>query len=77
VTGGPDPRVFETVRGIQHLAYRVPDLHQALGLLEERGIRVLEGFPRRGVHGDILFFTLPGSEVLWELVERRPARSAP
>lgn len=67
-----DPRVFEAVEGIQHLAYRVADLGEALERLQSRGIRALRGFPRRGVHGEILFFTVPGMPVLWELVERRP-----
>jgi catechol 2,3-dioxygenase-like lactoylglutathione lyase family enzyme len=70
--GELDPRVFEAVEGIQHLAYRVGDLGEAMGQLQACGLPVLQGFPRRGVHGEILFFTVPGTPVLWELVERGP-----
>jgi methylmalonyl-CoA/ethylmalonyl-CoA epimerase len=67
--GGIDPRVFGTRPGVQHLAFRVEDLEAAHRRLVAGGVEVLEGFPRQGVHGRILFLVEPVSGVLLELVE--------
>lgn len=57
--------------GFHHLAYRVGDLANELGRLEERGVRLIDRVPRRGVHNWSIAFVHPEScgGVLIELVE--------
>ena len=42
--------------GINHLSIRVEDIKYSLEDLEGKGLRVIEGFPRRGRHGQVAFF---------------------
>jgi methylmalonyl-CoA epimerase len=46
---GPD-------RGVNHLSVRVKDIQSALKDCEEKGLKVMEGFPRKGSHGQVAFF---------------------
>jgi len=58
--------------GLHHICYEVDNLHSKLVDLSSRGIRVLEGYPRRGAEGKLVAFLHPSSAngVLVELVEK-------
>jgi methylmalonyl-CoA/ethylmalonyl-CoA epimerase len=42
--------------GINHLTIQVRDVGDAVAKLADAGLRVQEGFPRRGAHGTVAFF---------------------
>src|SRR4029077_16999781 len=58
--------------GLHHICYEVDDLNSKLDALKSRGVRLLEGYPRRGAEGKLVAFLHPASAngVLVELVER-------
>lgn len=58
--------------GLHHICYEVDDLASKLVDLRSRGIRLLEGYPRRGAEGKLVAFLHPASAygVLVELVEK-------
>jgi methylmalonyl-CoA epimerase len=58
--------------GLHHICYEVDDLHSKLEELGSRGVRLLEGYPRRGAEGKLVAFLHPSSAngVLVELVEK-------
>jgi methylmalonyl-CoA/ethylmalonyl-CoA epimerase len=58
--------------GIQHIAFRVDNLDQALGELKDKGIRLIDENPRKGAGGAKIAFLHPKSThgVLIELSER-------
>jgi methylmalonyl-CoA/ethylmalonyl-CoA epimerase len=57
--------------GLHHICYEVADLAAKLAELRARGLRVLDGYPRRGAEGKLVAFLHPSSAngVLVELVE--------
>ena len=57
--------------GLHHVAYRVPDLVDALRRLHEDGAQLIDTEPRPGARGHLVAFVHPKSAggVLWELVE--------
>jgi methylmalonyl-CoA/ethylmalonyl-CoA epimerase len=57
--------------GIHHAAYRCSDISSALELCKERGMRVIDEVPRRGIRGSLVAFVHPSSTggVLMELVQ--------
>lgn len=57
--------------GMHHIAYRVPDLAEALARLAADGIELIDAEPRAGAHGHLVAFLHPRSTggVLIELVE--------
>lgn len=57
--------------GLHHLAYRVPDLDEALERLKAAGVRLIDDHARPGAHGTRVAFLHPSatSGVLTELVE--------
>jgi methylmalonyl-CoA/ethylmalonyl-CoA epimerase len=57
--------------GIHHAAYRCADISRALALCEERGLRMIDARPRRGIRGSLVAFVHPASTggVLMELVQ--------
>lgn len=56
--------------GINHICYEVTDFDEAIERLLENGFRLIEGFPRQGVHGRIAFFIPPHSpEERMEILE--------
>jgi methylmalonyl-CoA/ethylmalonyl-CoA epimerase len=57
--------------GIHHAAYRCADIARALELCEERGLRMIDTSPRRGIRGSMVAFVHPASTggVLLELVQ--------
>jgi methylmalonyl-CoA/ethylmalonyl-CoA epimerase len=58
--------------GLHHICYEVEDLAARLEDLRSRGVRVLDGYPRRGAEGKLVAFLHPASAsgVLVELVEK-------
>jgi methylmalonyl-CoA/ethylmalonyl-CoA epimerase len=57
--------------GIHHAAYRCVDVAAALERCKERGLRVIDEKPRRGIRGSLVAFLHPASTggVLTELVQ--------
>ena len=57
--------------GIHHAAYRCADIARALALCQERGLRMIDTRPRRGIRGSLVAFVHPASTggVLLELVQ--------
>jgi len=58
--------------GIQHIAYRVENLEEALAELKEKGVRLIDQEPRKGAGGTRIAFIHPKETngVLVELCER-------
>ena len=58
--------------GIQHVAFRVENLEEALAELKEKGIALIDQTPRKGAGGAKIAFLHPKatSGVLVELCER-------
>lgn len=47
--------------GLNHVCYEVEKIEEALIKLKESGFKIIEGFPRKGVHGKIAFLIPPYS----------------
>jgi len=45
--------------GLNHVCYEVEEMEKALKKLEKKGFKIIEGFPRKGVHGKIAFLIPP------------------
>ena len=58
--------------GLHHICYEVEDLASKIDELRSRGVRLLDGYPRRGAEGKLVAFLHPASAhgVLVELVEK-------
>jgi len=58
--------------GLHHICYEVEDLGARIAELKDRGVRFLDGYPRRGAEGKLVAFLHPTSAhgVLVELVEK-------
>jgi methylmalonyl-CoA/ethylmalonyl-CoA epimerase len=58
--------------GLHHICYEVEDLASKIDDLRSRGVRLLDGYPRRGAEGKLVAFLHPASAngVLVELVEK-------
>lgn len=58
--------------GLHHICYEVENLAAKLAELKSRGVRVLDGYPRRGAEGKLVAFLHPASAngVLVELTEK-------
>ncbi|MFP4036149.1 MAG: methylmalonyl-CoA epimerase [Desulfobacteraceae bacterium] len=70
---GPVARYIESRgEGIQHVAYRVEDIDEALAELKAKGIRLIDQEPRHGAGGARIAFIHPKETngVLVELCER-------
>ncbi len=72
---GPDTPVGNFVArkgpGLHHVAYRVPDIEQALASLRSAGVRLIDEHHRIGIRNSKVAFVHPASTggVLTELVE--------
>lgn len=58
-TGGDQGFAREVMglrKGINHFSVRVDDVGAALKEFEKKGVRVMDGFPRQGSHGEVAFF---------------------
>ena len=59
---GPLGKFLETHgEGLHHIAYRVPDVAEALRQAEESGFRLIDREPRRGAEGMLIAFVHPKS----------------
>lgn len=70
---GPIAKYIEKKgEGIQHVAFRVENIDEALAELKEKGIRLIDEQPRKGAGGARIAFLHPKatSGVLVELCER-------
>jgi len=70
---GPIARFIENRgEGIQHIAFRVENIEEALEELKEKGIRLIDQHPRKGAGGARIAFIHPKETngVLVELCER-------
>ncbi|MDZ7830478.1 MAG: methylmalonyl-CoA epimerase [Desulfobacterales bacterium] len=70
---GPIAKYIEKKgQGIQHVAFRVDDIAQALAELKEKGVRLIDETPRQGAGGAKIAFLHPKATngVLVELCER-------
>ena len=70
---GPIAKYLEKKgEGIQHVAFRVENLDEALAELKEKGIRLIDETPRKGAGGARIAFLHPKATngVLVELCER-------
>ena len=58
--------------GIQHVAFRVENIEEALGELKAKGIRLIDETPRKGAGGAKIAFLHPKATagVLVELCQR-------
>jgi len=59
--------------GVQHVAFRVENIEEALAELKEKGVKLIDEKPRRGAGGAKIAFLHPKSTygVLVELCERK------
>jgi methylmalonyl-CoA epimerase len=62
--------------GLHHIAYRVEDVEETLGVLARKGLRLIDEHPRTGIRGSRVAFVHPSSTggVLTEIVQ--PAEGA-
>ena len=51
-----DPIVLEPRSGVQHIAFQVENFNETLRVLTGKGLKVVNGFPRQGAHGQVAFF---------------------
>jgi len=71
---GPETTVGRFIagrgQGLHHIAYRVPDLPEALARVREAGIQLIDSVPRTGARGHQVAFLHPKSTggILVELV---------
>jgi methylmalonyl-CoA/ethylmalonyl-CoA epimerase len=61
--------------GLHHITLRVEDIHAALDMLKQRGVRLIDEVPRPGAHGSLVAFIHPAAAhgVLVELVQPQKA----
>ncbi len=72
--GNPELPIVKALNGdrlgVNHLCYEVEDFDETIRRLLENGFKLIDGFPRRGVHGRIAFFIPPHSpEERMEILE--------
>lgn len=72
--GNPELPIVKALKGdcpgMNHICYEVEDFDETMRQLLENGFKLIEGFPRKGVHGRIAFFTPPHSpEERMEILE--------
>jgi methylmalonyl-CoA/ethylmalonyl-CoA epimerase len=71
---GPVAKFIEAKgEGIQHIAYRVENIEEALAELKAKGIRLIDEKPRKGAGGALIAFIHPKETngVLVEICERK------
>jgi methylmalonyl-CoA/ethylmalonyl-CoA epimerase len=79
---GPDTAVGKFLArrgsGLHHVAYRVPDVEEALQRLSSAGLRLIDEQPRIGIRGSRVAFLHPASTggVLTEIVQPAEEESA-
>lgn len=73
--GNPDLPIVKALRGdrpgINHICYEVEGFGEVIEKLQANGFTLVEGFPRKGVHGTIAFLIPPHSpEERIEILEK-------
>jgi methylmalonyl-CoA/ethylmalonyl-CoA epimerase len=71
---GPVAKFIEAKgEGIQHIAYRVENIEEALAELKAKGVRLIDEKPRKGAGGALIAFIHPKETngVLVEICERK------
>jgi methylmalonyl-CoA epimerase len=67
---GVDPIVTRPGAGVQHVAFQVDDFQHTLTTLTAKGLKLVNGFPRSGAHGQVAFFyPTEGLDLLIEICE--------
>jgi methylmalonyl-CoA epimerase len=67
---GVDPIVTRPGAGVQHVAFQVDDFQHTLKTLIAKGLKLVNGFPRSGAHGQVAFFyPIKGLDLLIEICE--------
>lgn len=51
-----DSIVLKPRSGVQHVAWEVEDFDRTLKELNDKGLKLISGFPRNGAHGKVAFF---------------------
>ena len=65
-----DPIVTRPGAGVQHVAWQVENFDETLKALTNKGLKVVDGFPRKGAHGKVAFFYPPeGLDLMVEICE--------
>lgn len=72
--GNPELPIVKSLRGdragLNHICYEVERFDEVMMDLIKKGFTLVEGFPRKGVHGRIAFFIPPhSSEERIEILE--------
>jgi methylmalonyl-CoA/ethylmalonyl-CoA epimerase len=63
-------RVMGERLGLNHISARVDDVERSLDALVAAGFKPMEGFPRQGAHGRVVFFEPdPASGLLFEICQ--------
>jgi methylmalonyl-CoA epimerase len=63
-------KVMGGQRGVNHLSVRVKDMQSALEECAQKGLTVMDGFPRQGSHGQVAFFDPESTQgILLEMCE--------
>jgi len=67
---GVDPIVTRPGKRVQHLAFQVDDINNAIIEMTKNGMRLVKGFPRKGGHGLVAFFyPIKGWDLLIEICQ--------
>jgi methylmalonyl-CoA epimerase len=53
---GLGERVMGRKSGLNHISFEVKEMTNALEEFQHKGLKVMEGFPRQGSHGQVAFF---------------------
>lgn len=53
---GVDPVITRPYPGVQHIAFAVDDFDGTLAAYQNKGLKIVRGFPRHGAHGRVAFF---------------------
>lgn len=58
--------------GIHHIAYETDDIKEEIRILEEKSVKMIDKYPRKGAHGTKIAFIHPKSsgKVLTEICQR-------
>lgn len=63
-------RVMGRKSGLNHISFEVKDITNALEEFQHKGLKVMEGFPRQGSHGQVAFFEpATSASILLEICE--------
>ena len=65
-----DPIATRPRAGVQHVAFQVEDVDEAIKQLKSNGLRLVKGFPRKGAHGMVAYFyPTKGLDMLIEICQ--------